>query len=185
MRNRSDLCLAALTALVFAGACESGTTERLVADAAPSPGELTFRISYQASDPAAAPDEIFLVSDCSPSWIRVLDANDNDVQIHSDCGVCSCDDCDACAVCGCAFLVEPLAQQGSRDHEWNGMVHPVTNDLCGFTCRTAEPLAAGAYTARFCYTLEDSGTDLHCVNETFDFPLAAGIVEHVVTGADL
>ena len=186
---------ALLAAFLAAGGCGGGGVDSQsdspdaasspAADASPAGPGATFRITYNPAT-EGAPDSIFVETDCMPSWIRVFDADGNNVRIHNDCGACACDSCEPCAVCDCGFLAEEIPSAGSHDHVWDGIVHPtVTVAACPWACELDQPLDPGVYTARFCYSAEPGTGSVECSEEVFDHPHPTGVVEHVVDGSGL
>lgn len=160
-------------------------------DAAPTPTSLIFRLSYQ-SDIA---DSIYVQGGTEAggqAWLTVRPVGGDALPILDDCGVCACADCGACAVCGLGLpVVVEIARGAQLDWIWDASVyHPATCPSSSLGCERAEPLPAGAYLARFCWSWEADGvgTGHHvgpvtCADEPFAFPPPAASPPAPITHA--
>lgn len=178
------VCLGCVSILMVAcggggGEGDSADASSEGADAAVGQG-LTFRLSFAPPAPQAG-ESIFVQVTCGQDWVSVIDGDGNPVRIDADCGFCSCESCNPCAVCDCAFLIEPVAAGTSRDHGFDGVIHPTAStDECA-ACQTSVEMTPGTYTARFCYSRdEELQQPRECGEQSFTYPSPGAVVEHIV-----
>lgn len=166
-----------LLVVVLLAAC--GDDRAVVAvDATPAPDRLTFRLSYRSD----VPDSIYVQDGTEAggqAWLTVRPVGGDALAILDDCGRCDCASCDACAVCGIGLpVVVEIPHDTHLDWSWDTAVYrPGTCPTSGQSCEHAEPLPAGDYLARFCWSFQSDGVGpghhvgpLTCADEPFPFP---------------
>jgi hypothetical protein len=122
-------------------------------------------------------------------WLTLLDGTTAMAKSHN-CGICSCDDCPGCAVCGapCMELTELVAGSSGVEYLWDGRRWTADGTCGGFPCEAPEPVPAGTYGAEFCWGTGRGGTlpcdeslvGEACANLTFTLPDPDGVVEYVI-----
>jgi hypothetical protein len=168
------LVLAPSLALLAACGDDDGAAPSI--DAAPAATSVTFRLDYRSD----VPDSIFVQSGTEAGgqgWLTVRDGTGDTLAILDDCGVCNCDACDPCAVCGVGRPeVTEIPRDGHVEWSWEGTVFSSTTCATGgLGCEAATPPPAGSYSAHFCWsTIADGvGPDHHvgpltCADQTFE-----------------
>ena len=160
----------------------------------PLPGGITFEIGFVTDIPGyeymfvQTGDFMGMVA-----WISVLDAGASRVELQARCDVCTCTECTGCGICGIADPVVTMVESGSSaTWAWDGVTHPVSSCSLSpggpeYQCQEEEPLAPGAYTARFCWGLgtadaypDDVIESPACADVAFEYPVPGGRVSHVV-----
>lgn len=150
------------------------------------PTELTFRLIWNSD---VLGDVAYAQSGGGQTWINVYDAAGQDVVMDADCGLCPCDNCFSCALCGFAPVVStpfggPL---GPMERIWDGTTH--RQGRCGTSpgsnvaCQDYQPLQPGRYTARFCFgyrTVQNRSGEFvdnpQCHDVEFDWPTANPVI---------
>lgn len=154
--------------------------------------ELVFELSY-ATDTPGGNDVIYAQSGAEPEWIRIFDATGAEVRARASCGLCPCDSCGNCPVCGQGIpLAEPLQAGQSVRWRWDTQTHPLSRCATGgAACEASVTLPAGTYVARFCYGrsiigIGPGGTqvqDVVCQDVPFRWPnvdVPDGVIRHRV-----
>jgi len=128
-------------------------------------------------------------SSTSGHWLTLLDGGAVFRKAES-CGICDCDECPACAMCGapCMELTELTSGTGEVEYLWDGRRWE-SDGACGsMPCEDPDDVPAGTYTARFCWGDVRGGTlpcdevlvGETCADVTFTLPDPDGVVEHVI-----
>lgn len=182
-----------LAVLCLVAACSGGDHADPVIDAAidapPGSTSVTFRLSYESD----VPDSIFVQSGTESGgqgWVTIRTAAGAPLTFVHDCGVCNCDECGACAVCG---IGQPVVTEIGRGMhlDWTWDARLFAAGVCpgnGLACETGSALPAGNYVARFCWSWSADGVGpghhigpVSCADEPFTWPLpAAAPVEHAL-----
>ena len=183
----------ALAILVILAACGSSNDEPVIDAAVDAPltgGSVRFRMSYQSD----VPDSIFVQSGTElggQGWLSVRSPGGSDLAILDNCGLCNCDSCDPCPVCGAGQPeVTEILRGGHLDWTWDGHVFALATCASGSNaCEDARMVPAGRYLAHFCWSFTSDGVGpnhhvgpLTCADEPFMLPdaLHAEPVEHAL-----
>jgi hypothetical protein len=123
-------------------------------------------------------------------WVGVL-RDGEEIRTSNSCGICDCDECPSCAVCGapCPTVVE-VTHGGERRASWPGTEWVIRDcpRAAGTQCEAAVASPAGRYVARFCWGTGYDGTppcpaeltDRHCADVEFDLPAPGGVVAYLL-----
>lgn len=154
--------------------------------------ELVFELSY-ATDTPGGSDVIYAQNGAEPEWIRIFDATGAEVRARASCGLCPCDSCGNCPICGQGIpLAEPLQAGQAARWRWDTQTHPLSRCATGgAACEASLTLPAGTYVARFCYGRSIIGVgpggtqvqDVVCQDVPFRWPnvdVPDGIIRHRV-----
>lgn len=123
-----------------------------------------------------------------PEWIGVRDASGAALAMFQPCELCACTECLRCGVCGMARpVVAEVVANSAYDLAWDARVFPRGNCGASTSCYRALDLAPGPYVARFCWADAVDGTGpghqvtgVTCADVPFVFPVAGGVVSHLV-----
>ena len=175
----AKLWLARLAAILVA--CEgsgcpdgSGMSEGLPSG---SLGRVTFRLSFRSGPGGAST----LYADnnyrCRGVFVSVTGSNGKAVDLFGcPTGNFVCPR--TCPVSGCEAPPVAVPVGEHSDLVWDGMTYSLDSSLGCY--KGPSPAAAGAYTAKYCYSFEASGSPVTCDEKAFSFPVADGLLEDIV-----
>jgi hypothetical protein len=139
---------------------------------------VTFRLSF-LSGPGGAPT-LYANNNyrCSGVFVSVTNSDGAAVDLFGcSSGKFVCPR--TCPVSGCDAPPVAISRGGHSDVRWDGMLYSLDSSLSCYKGPT--PAAAGTYTAKYCYSFQVSGAPVTCDEKAFDFPVADGLVEDVVS----
>jgi hypothetical protein len=160
-------------------------------DSTPAPWPVRFVLHFVSDVPG---EELYVAGwDAAYSgghWLLLF--HDGSPFSKSDnCGICPCDDCPGCPVCGPPCMEATHLVAGSWvDYLWDG--RRWTSATCPAappaTCERVENGPAGAYTARFCYgtavdvrgPCDETVLNITCQDVPFTLPDPDGLVEYTI-----
>ena len=162
-----------------------------ITDTTPAPWPVRFVLHFISDVPG---EELYVAAwDAAYSsghWLS-LSYDGSPFQKADSCGVCQCDDCPACPVCGAPCMAAtPLVAGSSVEYLWDG--RRWTGGTCPIappaTCEQAENGPAGPYAARFCFGTAVGGTppcdetvlNITCQDVPFTLPDPDGRVEYTI-----